>query len=431
MTSFRKTLRKSATGGHFARPLLASALALGLLTAGTGAALAKDAQPSYSDKFRAAAGPLQTALAKQQGKPADPAIIAALKQQLDAATAAASTADDKYLAGRFAINVGSLAQDTALQAKGVHEMLDSGKSPPAEAAKFHAALAQWAYQAKDYATAEAELKLAIAGGDSSVDVLTTLAETQFALGQTADGLTTLQQAMAAQKAAGQVVPDGWYIRGIQVADTAKLRGPAADLAAQLAGAYPTPQHWALAIDRRRFAGQYPAREMLDLLRLMGRTNSYQNAADYLEYVADADPRRLPGEAKQVLDAGVAAGKLSPTNTDVREYYGVINGRIATDKASMPAAYAHGKAAATSAALVIGDADALLNYGDYAKASELYQAALAKPGVDANLALTRLGIAQFGSGDYAGAQASFAKVSGPRADIAKLWALYTQQKAAGK
>jgi hypothetical protein len=57
--------------------------------------------------------------------------------------------------------------------------------------------------------------------------------------------------------------------------------------------------------------------------------------------------------------------------------------------------------------------------------------LSKPGGDAARLNTRLGIAQVDKGDYAGAQASFAKVQGPRKPMAQLWAAYAAQKAAGK
>ena len=82
--------------------------------------------------------------------------------------------------------------------------------------------------------------------------------------------------------------------------------------------------------------------------------------------------------------------------------------------------------------VIAAADALLSYGQGAKAAELYQIALTKPGTaDVNVLLNHLGIAQVYAGDYAGAQATLAKVDGKRKPLAQLWAIYAQSKAAGK
>ena len=53
-----------------------------------------------------------------------------------------------------------------------------------------------------------------------------------------------------------------------------------------------------------------------------------------------------------------------------------------------------------------------------------------PGLDTQRLLTRVGIAQFDQGKYADAQATFAKVTGPRQPMAQLWALYAAQKAKG-
>jgi hypothetical protein len=79
------------------------------------------------------------------------------------------------------------------------------------------------------------------------------------------------------------------------------------------------------------------------------------------------------------------------------------------------------------------ADTFLSYADATKADELYTLALSKGGVDAekDRILTRLAIAEIDEGKFADAKANLAKVAGPRAPIAQLWAIYADQKAAGK
>ena len=83
----------------------------------------------------------------------------------------------------------------------------------------------------------------------------------------------------------------------------------------------------------------------------------------------------------------------------------------------------------SAATVSGAADAFLSYGESAKAEALFTMALAKPGAEQDRLLTRIGIAQVDQGNYAGAQANFAKVGGTRKYIAQLWSIYAGLKAA--
>ena len=58
-----------------------------------------------------------------------------------------------------------------------------------------------------------------------------------------------------------------------------------------------------------------------------------------------------------------------------------------------------------------------------KAAGVYRTALAKPGVDKDVANLHLGMALARSGDKAGATAAFNAVGGSRAEIAKYWLLY--------
>ena len=72
-------------------------------------------------------------------------------------------------------------------------------------------------------------------------------------------------------------------------------------------------------------------------------------------------------------------------------------------------------------------ETFLNYQQPAKDEEFYTIALSKPGVDTQRVLTRLGIAQLDQGKVAEAKATFAKVTGPRQQIAQLWTIYAGQK----
>jgi len=161
---------------------------------------------------------------------------------------------------------------------------------------------------------------------------------------------------------------------------------------------------------------------------MGRSNGYAEARDYIEYIQAADPRRLPGETLDVINAGVAAGKLRAADVFIADAKAQATGRLAADKASLAGYEADARKASATETTISGAADALLSYGKAASAEELYKLALAKPGVDANRALTRLGIAQLDQGKYADAQASFAKVTGPRLALARLWGGYAASKA---
>ena len=170
--------------------------------------------------------------------------------------------------------------------------------------------------------------------------------------------------------------------------------------------------------------------MLDLLRLARLTNTLRTKAMYLEYVDAADARKLPNEVVQVLDAGSAANLLDNNIQLVKDARTVAAARIAADKSELPALQRDAAASNAKLVTVMAAADTLLSYGKYAEAEALYAKAAAMPGANAPLVLTRQGIAQVQQAKYADAQATFAKVQGPRQPITNLWALYAAQKASG-
>lgn len=356
--------------------------------------------------------------------------LAAEKAQVDPLFAAAATPEDKFVAGQFAVNLGGLAEDAALQRRGLQAMVDSGKSPPADVPKFQFFIGQLAYQAKDWAGARTALQGAMQAGYKENDVEALLAEAYINDNQAQQGLTVLKQAIDAKKAAGTPAPENWYRRGLGAAYKAKLLDQAASYSMALVEAYPTKENWGGAITVVREIGKFPAQETLDLMRLMGRTDSYSEERDYIEYIQAADARRLPGEVQKVIQQGTAGGKLRGNDPFITEARTVSGGAVAGDRASLPATEKAARAPTANLATVAGAADAFLSYGEAAKAEELYTIALTKPGADVARLNTRLGISQVDQGKFAPAQATFAKVDGPRKPIAQLWAIYAGQKAGG-
>ena len=105
-------------------------------------------------------------------------------------------------------------------------------------------------------------------------------------------------------------------------------------------------------------------------------------------------------------------------------------RIAADVAELPSFEKDADAPDARLRTVSAAANTFLSYGEWAKAARFYEKSLGMDGVDREQALVRLGIAQTNMGEYAAAQATFAKVTGQRAPIARLWMTYAEQKAAG-
>lgn len=428
--------------------VLAMAMVAGLTVTGYGItaapALAKKApSASYSKEFVAAAGPIQDAIKNLEGQKAG----GADKAQLDAGVAAAvpladaavaavaqGNNDDMMAAGQFLLNLGSVNDDNELRKRGIKMMLDSGKLEADKLPTFQFFLGNFAYASKDYATAAPAFKAAAEGGYQNDALGPLLVDAYGQAGRGAEGIAAFKQAVAARKAASLAVPASWFNRASLVAYNGKLGPEAIDVAAMSVAENPSKASWLNATQMVRSFGGFDVPATLDLFRLMDRSGGLDNdrkfvIPEYKEYVESADPRRLPGEVVRIIDRGVASGALNLSEdvwaADARKN---AAGRVAADKASLPSEVAGAKAAGGIRAL--GLADAFLGYGDAAQAEELYKVALATGGVDANVALTRLGIAQYDQGKYAEAKANFEKVTGMRQPLARLWVIQAGNKMAG-
>ena len=355
-------------------------------------------------------------------------ILAPERVVVDKASVAATSADDKYLAGQLQLNLGNLAFDKQLQRSGIKLQIESGKISATDLPKYYGILGSLEMEQKDYASARVSLKTAIDGGYTEGGMLVKLADSYIRDNQPAAGLKILQDAVVK---AGPSAPEDWMRYGVATAYRAKLPQDAATFASELVANYPTTENWSLAIAVVRDLFKFQGQDQIDLLRLMQRTKSFLEERDYVEYIQSADPKRLPGEALKIINEGLAAGKLRADDAFVIDSKSQAMGRIAADKASLPALERDARAAGASAATASSAGDAFLSYDMPAKAEEMYRLALTKPGVDTTRVLIRLGIAQVDQAKYADAQANFAKVTDARAPIAQLWSTYAKNKIAGK
>lgn len=389
----------------------------------------EEAKAQYSKEFLAAYKPLETALA------APGADIAALKPQLMALVSMAVSADEKQAAGGMIYNAGANSKDMALQLQGMELLLASGKVAVEQVGRYNFTAYQLANEQKNYAKARQYLQAAIDTNFSTeristADLEITMAEIDFSEGKHAAGLDYLNKAIAHRKANGQPVDNAWYRRGITVAYSNQVVPQIYDLVVQWVGDYPTEDNWRDAVNLTRNLNNFGGPEALDLLRLARRVGALRDKQDYILYIEAADARRLPKEVKDLIDQAYAAGAVSKDDIYVADSLTTANGRIKTDMAELPVLEKDANAASAGLRTVFAAGDAFLSYGEYAKAAGFYQKTLGMAGVERNTALTRLGIAQIGAGDYAAAQATLAQVDGARAPIAKLWSAYAVELAAG-
>jgi hypothetical protein len=396
-----------------------------LVVAASPAIAAKKEKPAaapvlnLSKPFRDAIGPAQASV--KAGKLPD------AQTQLNAADAAATTPDDKYIAGAVRLELALAMKDTAMQSKALDAMLASGSAPVAEVPKYNFFAGNFAYQRGDYVTAAARLAEADRLGYKGTDMLLLLAEANFKLNKVNEGLPFVERAITESTAKGEKPPEAWFSRATSVAYKAKLANEVAKWTRMQVRAYPTAENWRSALVVYRDAAKPDGQASLDLMRLMRLTKSLAGERDFFEYASLATERALPGEAQSSIEEGFASGAVPRSSRAVNEMLTLAKGKIATDRASLLASEKQAAGAATGK-VAAGTADGFLGYGEDAKAITLYQLALSKGGVDTDAVNTRLGIALARTGQKDAARAAFALVKGPRAGIASFWNLWLDTTA---
>lgn len=352
---------------------------------------------------------------------------AAFAAALAPAQAAASTPDDRYAVAQLQLKHALDTNNIPAQRAALDALVASGGATPTELPKIYRNIGALAYNAKDWDKAASSYEKLIAINPNDGDSIVNLAELRNRQGRSAEGIQLLDRAIAAKLASGQKPDESWYKRAVGLSTDAKLTPQALKLGRDWLTAYPTAQNWRDALDSYRFLVELDDNAELDRFRLMRATGSlageraYKSLAEYLVF------RKLYGEAKSVLDEGVAKRIIDRNKPEYARLISSTASRAAADRPTVATSEGRANSAATGS-VALNVADAYLSYGEYAKAATFYRTALIKGGVDANLVNTRLGMALAMSGDRAGATSVFNAITGPRQDLARYWVLWLSQRA---
>jgi hypothetical protein len=375
--------------------------------------------------------------AQEAVKARNPATAEPLVAQVEAA---ATTDDDKYIAAalRYDLENVKLAAlqtanpkaplDETSLAKPLDALIAAKSTPAADRGKYLFRRGQLAYNSGQFPVATQYFTQAKQAGYNAPDFDLQLAKVKVQAGDTAGGLADLDRFITAQKSAGQVVPESYYRFAIATANNKKMAPETLAWMQKYVAAYPNAKVWRDVILQYAFTQSSLAaggkQENVDLYRLMRAAGATPDQAMYEEYAKTVYDRGNPYEAAAVLKEGMAAGKIPASSAFAKGLLTAANAAIKTEGSL--AGSEKQALAAKDGKIAASTADAYLGQSNYAKAAELYRAALGKGGVDANEVNTRLGIALARSGDKPGAQAAFGAVTGnPRAGIAALWTTWTQ------
>lgn len=382
----------------------------------------------------------QTSAATQAAAPAVKASAKAYKAILDlqdtvtkkdwanvaakvaAAQAVASTKEDRYLIASQQLRAAAATNDVAAFSSALETIAQTGLMSSSMVASLYGNLAGTYIDKKQYPLAITAYEKALAIDPNNIELMKLLGEVQSGSGDKAGAVATFQKAMQAGSAAGQRPDEDLMRRAVAAAYDAKL--PAAvTLAQQWVAAYPSADSWGNALAIYGNLNQTDPEGKLVLFRLMQATGSLTSADKFAQYAIAATDLNNSTEAQAAIDAGIAANQLNASDPQYREIVAAVKAKPKPTAADLEEATR--EAANGNALLRIGDRYYAL--GNYAKAVELYRKAISK-GVDQAVANLHIGMALARVGDNVGAKAALNAVTGPRAQLAKYWLIYLNQKA---
>ena len=336
--------------------------------------------------------------------------------------------DEAFYVAASQLTASQAIKDDVTTEAAIKTMVDSPFLSAADRPRYINNLAILAQKRRDYVAVVKYREQLIAMNPGDADGILNLALVYRELKQTPQAIATLGKAIDAKKAAGGKPDESWYQTRLQMAYDAKT-AEIQPASIALVSDYPTATNWSNVLNIYRDSVNADDQLNLDTFRLMRAAGALGGERIWQEYASTALEKGLPGEAKKVLDEGVAAKKLTGTKPIEKEISTVAAPKLKADLASLPGLEREAAKAATGKT-ALGTGDAYYGYGNYAKAAEMYRLAATKSsGADAATANLRLGAALAMAGDKAGATTAFNAVTGtPRAQLGKYWLVYLGQKA---
>lgn len=413
-------VKVSAAALHAAILLSCSAGLSAAADAQSGAATAAEAPRTFNltKSDRAVLSPLVTAI--RTGN------YAAAQAALATARSGVSSADARYLVSAEQFRLGVATNNRQLQGEAIDAMLASGLAPAAEVPDLLLNQASLAVSAGNWDKAEASLNRLLQLQPANSAALAAMATFKTIDRDYAATVNLVHRLVEQHRAAGRPVSEGVLKYGLNYATMAAMPPQAMAFARGLIANYPSPQNWRDVLLTYRDMARPDGSAELDLWRLVRASKALAGERDYLALASMLDRAGLAGEAKSVIDEGVAANMISASDSEASQLRRTLTTKAAQEAKGLAAKEKAALAAATGVdALAVGDA--YLGQAEYAKAASLYQAALQKGSVDPNLVNTHLGLALAMSGQKAGAEAALRAVTGPRADLAAFTLLWLAQR----
>ena len=346
---------------------------------------------------------------------------ATIPTELAAAQAAARTPEERYLVATLQLRAATASKNDAAIGQALEAMIASGAVPAAQLPLVHENLGKIYFNQKQYDRAAAAFEKALQLQPNNAEATALLAQTRELQSRTGDPLLDATNAIAKQKAAGQKPAENLYKRAVALAYEAK-KPNAVQLAREWIAAYPSAESWRNGLGIYRNMHRPDEAVLLDVLRLARVTGALSGEGDYHRYGYLAVSGVTAGEAKAVIDEGIAAKQIDGSKPLFTEILAEASKRAAGQKERLPQ-LAKDAMAGSNVRTALNAGDIAYSYGEFARAAELYRAALKMPGADKDKLNLRLGMALGRAGDKPGATAAFNTVTGVRSELAKFWLVW--------
>ncbi|HEX7742649.1 MAG TPA: hypothetical protein VF442_09495 [Sphingobium sp.] len=372
---------------------------------------------TMSDQFRTAAQAADSAI-----KAGD---VATAQSQIAGLT---PTSDfEAYVASALRFELAVLKRDFQAERVALTDMFKTASVPKKDAPRLRYTAGYLSYVVGNYADALAQLDYAKTLGYDGVDATMLRADINLRKNRPKEARPYVQEALTRQKASGQAVPAAGYDRAISLAYAAGDWAEVGSLYRERLARYDSAGEWRSALANYLTAPGMDAQVQLDLYRLQAANGAMASERDYQGYAQFAEKAGTHAEAKAIIEAGRAAGKLAPTQAVTSALMKSVTPKASKEIAALPAA-AKKAAGAKDGSAALTVADGYFSLSQFPQAVEYYRLALNKGGVDQGKANTRLGIALARSGDLNGAKAALAQVGGNWANVAGVWSVWVDQKS---
>ncbi len=345
----------------------------------------------------------------------------------------AVTPYESYVINRMKLALGATTGNDALAMAALEPVINSGRLDPSEKANFIEALANYNYNAKNFAKAIEWMKVYQKESPTPDKVRPALARAYLVTNDYTNAKLELEKVIAAADKAG-TKPTQDDLR-LMAGAAGKLKDTALYTATleRLVTLYPSNEFWTDVLRRMTNKTTFNDRLRLDGYRLQMSAAKEMEAEEYLDMTERAMMTGFFGEAKQTMDAGFAAGKLG-TGADASKHKQLRDKATkgaADDAKTIDAGEAGALKAKTGTPLVnLGYAYVTLDQFD--KGIDLITKGIAKGGLknpeDAKL---RLGVAYAKAGKKEEAIKAFEAVKGTdgTADLARYWIMHVNAPVA--